>query len=165
MHGLVVRRAGGTQGGQQPVLLGIHDLARGKGEIHQVLAQRAGERLFQDGQQLFGFRFLHEREGRGKLRHHLALFVDVTPADVLHHILPRAELAADFRRFFLVHFACSFPVSVCSGVSAVSTCGMLLPSSAIVRETSGFSQPKKVNGPYCQAETPSAVSVKPAPVL
>ncbi len=43
--------------------------------------------------------------------------------------------------------------------------GILFPSSANPMATSGFIHPKNVNGPYCQAETPSIPSVNPAPVL
>ena len=43
--------------------------------------------------------------------------------------------------------------------------GILFPMAAIAMATRGFSQLKKVKGPYCQAEIPSMFSVKPAPVL
>ena len=36
--------------------------------------------------------------------------------------------------------------------------------AAMAMATRGLIHPKKVKGPYCQAETPSALSVKPAPV-
>ena len=49
--------------------------------------------------------------------------------------------------------------------SSFSLLGMLFPIAAKAMATSGLIHPKKVKGPYCQADTPSMFSVNPAPVL
>ncbi len=71
-----------------------------------------------------------------------------------------------------VMFLGILPVAFCSRLGllqvladAFSFLGILFPIAAMAMATRGFSQPKKVKGPYCQAEIPSIFSVKPAPVL
>ncbi len=92
-----------AQGHEQLVLLARADLARGKGDVQQVLAQRAGQGAAEDRQEFLGLFLLHERERLVEDGQHLAALVDVAPAHVRDAVFLRAEPAAQLRDLFIVH--------------------------------------------------------------
>ena len=81
----------------------VRHLLGGKGDVHQVFAYAAGERLAEKGEKFFAFLLGQEGQGLVKLGDDLPVFVDTAAADVRDAGLLRPETAAQLCDFFFVH--------------------------------------------------------------
>ena len=103
VHGGIVLERGPAHRHEQPVLIAAHDLLVGERDVDQVLADRAGERLADDGKHILA---LHERQradGLGELGDDLALFIDIAAADAHQIALLGPKTAAQLGKILLIH--------------------------------------------------------------
>ena len=103
LPGLAVLEAGGAQGGEQLVLGAVRHLLGGEHDVHLVLAQGAGQGLFQQAQVLLRLLLGHGAQGLGQIGNDLLAGVDVAAVDVGDGAFIRAEAAAQLAQFFLIH--------------------------------------------------------------
>ena len=100
---ILILQPGGPQGLQQLVLLTLHHLLGGEGDVHQVFAQGARQRLFQDGQHLFLLVVQHQGDGSGELAQNFPLVADIAAAELGNIGEIRPEPPAKLGYFSFVH--------------------------------------------------------------
>ena len=88
---------------QQAMLLAVHDLLRGKGDVDQILIQRPGERLAQQLQILFRLLLRHQTQRLIQLGDDLTGAVDETAVNMSDRVLLRLPPAAQLTQFLLIH--------------------------------------------------------------
>ena len=88
---------------QQPVLVAVDDLRRGKRHVDEVLAQRARKRAPQHGEQVFALLLRQQRERLVERGDDLLPLVHIAAAHVRDVAFIRPEAPADLRNFLFVH--------------------------------------------------------------
>ena len=91
------------EGGEQAVLLAVHHLLCGEGDIQQVFAESTGERLFQEVEIDFGFGAAENADGFFKFRDDLPVGVDIASVDAPDVVVIRPDSPPDLAEFFLIH--------------------------------------------------------------
>lgn len=89
--------------GEKPVLLAVHDLLCGEGQVQKISAQSAGEGFLQQGQVFFRLLFGQQAQRFIQVGDYLPVSVDVAAIDIADAVPLGADAAANFIQFFLVH--------------------------------------------------------------
>ena len=105
---LLVLQLGLSQRGQQPVLVAVHDLLCGKGDVDQILPQRPGEGLFQKLQVFFRLFLAQQAHGFVKGGDDLPAAVHIAAVNMADAAPVQPDAAAYFIQFLLIHCIAPF---------------------------------------------------------
>ena len=106
-----------SQGGEQPVLVAVHDLLCGKGDVNQVLPQRPGQGLFQQLQVFFRLLLAEQAHRLVYGGNDLPAAVDVAAVNMADAAPVQPDAAAYFIQFSLIHGK----APICPGQAGGST--------------------------------------------